>query len=208
MKNMRFTLVAALVAASAIPLAAQGSAATMQRAAQARVAPGDQIVVRVAREPLLGDTVMVDERGRVVLPRIGSLDASSLTISSLRDTLLARYRTFLRDPAVDVQGLRRVVVHGEVQKPDVYLVDLATDVRGVVALAGGLTEMGHSGKVAIIRDGRRMPVADWQTADDGTADLQSGDQVVVGRRSWLAVNSLSVASTALLFASLIASFVR
>lgn len=211
MTNSRLAILAlgvALAAGGRLHAQTPVQTTTMERAAQSRVFPGDLIVVRVAREPLLGDTVMVDERGEVALPRLGTIDVGQLTIAGVRDSLLARYRTFLREPAVNVQGLRRVTIHGAVNEPGVYHVDLATSLRDLIALAGGLTEQGHSKKVTVVRGGTETPVRDWERATGTVSDLRSGDQVVVGRKSWLAMNALPVASTAILFISYAVSLLK
>lgn len=211
MRNSRFAVLVILVAAaSAAGLPAQTTTQTtsMERAAQSLIFPGDQIVVRVAREPLLGDSVMVNERGEVSLPRVGTLNVGHLTIASVRDTLLARYQTFLRDPVVNVQGLRRVTIQGAVHRPGVYHLNLATTLRDLIAQAGGLNEYGHSKKVAIVREGTNIPVRSWETETGTAIDLRSGDQVIVGRKSWLALNALPVASTAFLFISYAVSLLK
>lgn len=160
------------------------------RAAQARVQPGDRLAVKVFREPQLSDAVMVDARGDVALPRIGVLHVADYGILELQDTLRARLGAFLRNPSVEVVVLRRIVVNGEVLKSGVYYVDIGTaTLRDAIALAGGITPYGHSGRVSIVRDGERIPVPDWQSSERSVADLRSGDQVVVGRRSWAALNS-------------------
>src|SRR5438874_12911553 len=51
-----------------------------------------------------------------------------------------------------------------------------------LARAGGLTESANSHDVVIIRAGQRIPVIRWDTDAASGVDLQSGDQVVVGRK--------------------------
>jgi protein involved in polysaccharide export with SLBB domain len=200
---------AAMLAAAAAPLRAQSPEGTsIARAAAARVEPGDRIFLKVWREPEFRDTVMVDEHGDVVLPKIGRLRVSSLTISQLRDTVVHRLSGFLRDPAADVTVLRRVSVNGEVIRPDVYLVDVATTLRDVVALAGGVSPSGDARKVIIVRDGRATPVRNWERDNSRASDLRSGDQVIVGRRSWLALNLMPVAAAAGVVASVALALMR
>ncbi|MBA3889050.1 MAG: SLBB domain-containing protein [Gemmatimonadaceae bacterium] len=196
------------MSAAGLPAQVAPSTTSMERAAQSLIFPGDQIVVRVAREPLLGDSVMVNERGEVSLPRIGTVNVGQLTIAGVRDTLLARYQTFLRDPVVNVQGLRRVTIQGAVHRPGVYHLNLATTLRDLIAQAGGLNEYGHTKKVAIVRAGAEIPVREWEREVGSAIDLRSGDQVVVGRKSWLALNALPVASTAFLFISYAVSLLK
>jgi protein involved in polysaccharide export with SLBB domain len=164
------------------------------RAVTAHPRPGDRVWFHVWREPKLSDTVMVDERGDVMLPKVGIVNASALTIGAFRDTVRVRIAEFLRDSPIELVVLRRVAVNGEVAKPNVYYVDVTTTVRDVIARAGGMTEAGNTNNVVVIRDGQRIPVRDWQRDRSTNSDLRSGDQVVVGRRSWLSMNMLPALS--------------
>ena len=164
------------------------------RAATAHPRPGDRVWFHVWREPKLSDTVMVDERGDVMLPKVGIVNASALTIGAFRDTVRARIAEFLRDSPIELVVLRRVAVNGEVAKPNVYYVDVTTTVRDVIARAGGVTDVGNADNVVVIRDGQRIPVHDWQRDRSVRSDLRSGDQVVVGRKNWLSMNALPALS--------------
>lgn len=198
-------LAAVMTLAGAAQGRAQEPAQSALRAAEAHVEPGDRVVVKVYREPTLSDDVMVDPRGNIVLAKIGTLHAASFSLGALEDTLRARYATFLRDPAVSVNVLRRVVVNGDVGRPDVYFVDVSTTLRDVIAHAGGITENGNPNRVSIIRDGATIPVPRWQDDMSRASDLQSGDQIFVPKRSWLYRNMFSIASTGVLITSFLYS---
>lgn len=180
---------------------AQVTSASAQRAAEAHVQPGDRIGVKVYLEPSLSDEVLVNNSGDIVLARIGTVHAASIAVGALQDTLRARYATFLRNPDVSVTVLRRVVVNGDVGRPNVYYVDVSSTLRDVIAQAGGITENGNDNKVAIIRDGQRIPVPNWRDDTSRASDLQSGDQIFVPKRSWLYRNMFSIASTGVLISS-------
>ena len=175
--------------------------AAAARAGDARVQPGDRIAVKVYREPTLSDDVMVNERGDIVLSKVGTIHAASVTIRALEDTLRQRFATYLRNPDISITVLRRVVVNGEVRRPDVYFVDLSSTLRDVIARAGGITEAGNPSHVAIIREGATIPAPHWQNDITRAADLQSGDQVFVGMRSWFERNVFAITSTGVLLAS-------
>jgi polysaccharide export outer membrane protein len=199
----------ALVTAG-LPLRAQDStrAAAAARAGDARVQPGDRVVVKVYREPGLSDDVTVNEHGDVVLPKVGTIHAASVTIRALEDTLRRHFAVYLREPDISIAVLRRVVVNGEVRRPDVYFVDLSSTLRDVIARAGGITEIGNPSRVAIIRQGTTIPAPRWQDDVTRAADLESGDQVFVGMRSWFERNAFALASTGVLVASFIISVMR
>jgi hypothetical protein len=49
--------------------------------------------------------------------------------------------------------------------------------------------------VVIVRDGRQIPLGSWRGGGPLAAELRSGDQVFVARRSWLSRNALAAVST-------------
>jgi polysaccharide export outer membrane protein len=150
----------------------------------------------------------VNERGEAVFPKLGTLYVTRVTIGGLQDTLRSRYGEFLRSPELEVTVLRRVVVIGEVRMPNIYMVDVTSSLRDAVARAGGLLETGNKNNVSIIRDGRASRVKNWDRVNGPETDLQSGDQIVVGRKSWLTLNALPVISTSVIVIGLIQSLRR
>ena len=191
-----------------VPATAQAGMSAASRVTATAVRPGDRIALHFLREPGLSETLEVNSRGEAAFPKLGVLQVGDMTIGSLVDTLRARYSEYLRVPELEIQVLRRVTVNGEVRVPNVYLVDGAATVRDVIAQAGGVTETGNKNNVSIVRDGTRIPVRDWETSTGPDADLHSGDQVIVGRKNWLVMNSLSVVSTAVLVTSFILSVLK
>lgn len=171
------------------------AAAAAQRAASVPISVGDRVRVKVWREPAFSDSVTVDQRGEIVLPRIGPMRVAGRTISTLQDTLRTRYAEWLREPDVTVTVYRRVGVQGEVRAPSLYYVDVTMTLREVLALAGGITESGNTDDVSIVREGRTLKLGKWRAGGPLSAELRSGDQVVVGRRSWLSRNALAAVST-------------
>jgi len=169
----------------------------------ARILPGDRIALKVWREPALSDTLTVDQNGMVVLPRLGPLSLARHTVGSLQDSLRVRYAEFLRNPSIEVTVLRRVGVHGEVKEPTLYWVDVTMTLRDVIALAGGLTEIANINNVVIVRGPTVLRVGNWERGGPLASDLMSGDQIVVGRTSWLSRNALAAASTVGVVASIL-----
>lgn len=178
----------------------------VRRAVSATVSPGDRVELQFRRDRELNSSINVNERGEGVFPKLGLLDLSAIPIARLQDSLVVRYSEFLRHPELEVTVLRRVVVNGEVRAPNVYMLDVASSgVRDAIARAGGLLETSNRKKVYIIRDGQRIHVPDWESNEGPGADVVSGDQVVVGRKSWLTLNALPVISTSVIVIGLIQS---
>lgn len=178
------------------PTQAQAAPGGPGRAPAVLVAAGDRVRLKIWREPTLSDEFTVDERGEVAFPRLGVFHVAGMSIAGLHDSLLTRYAEYLRDPSVSVTVLRRVGVQGQVRAPNLYYVDATKTLREVLTEAGGITEAGDARGVAIVRDGRAFRVGRASMGTAMAADLRSGDQVVVPRRSWWSRNAIAALSTA------------
>jgi protein involved in polysaccharide export with SLBB domain len=192
----------ALVALLGLPLAASA------QFPPGSVHPGDRLVIKFLGEALLPDTVVVNDRGTVVLPKLGSVPLAGTNIDRIPDSLRVRYAAYLRNPDVEVTVLRRIVVSGEVKRPDVYLVDARTTLSDAIAHAGGLTDSANPGNVSITRAGRAVAVRDWDRPGESARELESGDQIIVGRKSWFEMNILAAVSTLAIISSVLISLKR
>jgi protein involved in polysaccharide export with SLBB domain len=92
--------------------------------------------------------------------------------------------------------LRRILVNGDVVRPGVYFVDVRHQLRDVLILAGGVSGIGSRDKVFIVRASEKIRVRNWEHDTSERADLQSGDQIIVGRRNWFANNAMTAVSIA------------
>ncbi|HVH13572.1 MAG TPA: polysaccharide biosynthesis/export family protein, partial [Longimicrobium sp.] len=174
---------------------------------EAVLRPGDAIRVEIWREEdLSGDfTVAVD--GTVTLPLLGRQNLTEIPLNMLRDTLTAQYRVHLRNPSINVTPIRRVTVLGQVQKPGLYGADPTIALAGLVALAGGATGEGSLDRIRIVREGQvlRERVGAGETLT--SADVRSGDHIIVDQKSWFARNSTFVVSTMLTLGSIAISII-
>jgi protein involved in polysaccharide export with SLBB domain len=205
----RVVLILAIAGAIAAPaLFAQVPAGEPVSLPAAHLAAGDDVVVVVFQEKELSARVYVDGQNQIALPRLGVMGVSALTTDMLRDTIRARYATFLRDPSVDVRAFRRVTVNGAVLKPDVFYVDPSLTLRDVVARAGGVTTEGDMHKVMIVRGAQATPYPNWSEGAEGQTELRSGDEIVVGRRPWVLLNLGALVGVAGLLTSLAIAFLR
>lgn len=191
------------VAPAAAPVAPSAAAGTDDP-----VGAGDKVVLRVWREPTWSDAFPVDATGFATLPRIGPLRVAGLAPAALRDSVRARLAVYLREPVVDVIVLRRVAVLGAVRKPDVLFVEPVSTVRDLIAQAGGIDEEGDPNRIEIVRDGERVRLGRWNDIASTVAPVRSGDQIVVGRKGWLARNALTALSSIAVAVSVLVSAVR
>jgi polysaccharide export outer membrane protein len=190
---------AATLIAGTTPASPQEAAAAREPVSiagpEARIQPGDQVSIRILREPELGGVFTVSGNGEITLPRLGRVQVTGFSAGALQDTLVIGYREFLRDPVIEATVLRRIAVQGEVRRPDVYMVDLTVSLQDLLARAGGLTEAGNPRRIWILRDSDRIHIDGTELTSVSAAELRSGDRVQVGRRSWVALNPAVAVST-------------
>ena len=208
-RNLMFWLRRVSFAAVLAPTVVAGQGVAQSAiAASPRLAVGDRVIVKVWPEIKLSDTVVVDERGEINLRHVGSIGVLAFDYDRLRDTLRARYATFLRSPVIDVIAFRRVTVNGAVGKPDVYMIDQTSTIRDVIARAGGVAPNGDAHKVEILRGSERIPAQNWDKPDGVVEQLRSGDVILVGRRPWWVENLGVVTGVAGVAASIAFTLLR
>jgi len=106
-----------------------------------------------------GPRYLVDSRGDIELPLLGTLQVSNLTRSELRYKLKGMLTQYLKDPAVDVRFLNTTVtVIGEVAMPSTF--DIPSEnftILQALGEAGDLTVYGRRDGVTVVREinGRR-----------------------------------------------------
>lgn len=154
--------------------------------------PGDVIRVQIWREEDLSGEFQVAEDGSVVLPLLGRRSVSGISTERLREQLTEEYDQYLVNPSVNVTLLRRITVLGEVRLPGNYMVDATVSVAQLIAQAQGVTPDGDIDKLQLLRAGRVVRGDLPSTSLLTEAGIRSGDQVMVGKRSWLARNLTSV----------------
>lgn len=147
--------------------------------------PGDRILVTLRDT---SDVATIRTDGRVVLPIVGALDLSGLAPAAAEDSITRAYAAFTRSPDIRVSALRRITVQGAVRRADVLYLDPTASLAEALAMAGGVSETGHLGKVDLFRDGQSAGRYDARTPATSGVALQSGDLILVGERSWWSRN--------------------
>jgi polysaccharide export outer membrane protein len=199
----RFMGVAAFVFAAGTTAYGQTRVATHNL-----IGPGDILRLRIWREPDMSGDFSVDANGRVVLPRLGEVQVSAIPSDSLQSLLTNKYKVYLNNPSIEVLLLRRVSVTGAVRNPGVYPLDPTLSVSDAVAMAGGPASDGKRDMVEIRRGGKTI-VADLRN-DVLLADspIQSGDQLYVPSKPWLARNTWLISAGVTLAAVVIREVTR
>lgn len=180
------------------------------QAADAGIAlmPGDLLSVEIWREQDLSGQFVIDSHGFVVLPMLGEVQVTDVPFEELRQSLLAAYRHELRNPSITITPLRRIYVLGAVNEPGMLAVDPTVFLDGVIARAGGANEVGDLRRIQLVRNGEVIRDGLSRTTAISRLDVRSGDQIIVGRRSWFDRNSTVLVSAVVSVASIIVLLIR
>jgi protein involved in polysaccharide export with SLBB domain len=150
---------------------------------------GDILQLKVYRDSELSGNYLIDARGDVQIPGLGTIRAAGLTPTEIsqRMTDTMRARGF-RTPELAVRPQIRVYALGEIRAPALYSVDPGASLIQLVTQAGGPTERGDLRHTRVIRDGREF-IIDLQSAligsSTGRIALYSNDVVYIPRKGGL-----------------------
>ncbi len=184
---------------------ANGPAAVAIRSAATSPRPGDMIRLVVAREKELTVDGLVDARGEITLPRLGTLRVTSISARDLEDSVRTLYSAFLRHPDVTVRVQRRIVISGEIMKAGEYYLDASQSLPDLIALAGGFGKDARTSSVEIVRDGVRLNADSRTYGSVAELDLRSGDHVYVATKPWIVRNAIPLFSSAIVLLSVVLS---
>jgi protein involved in polysaccharide export with SLBB domain len=160
----------------------------------ATLGPGDGLRLRIYREPDLSGEFVVDERGVVVLPKIGEWRVTGIPADSVRGAIRAALRQFLATESIEITPFRRVAVTGAVLKPGLYPVDPSMSVADALILAGGVAPSGKERVVELRVAGAQTGTVIsaetrvWDTGAGGTRQLH------VPQKPWAQRNGTLLAS--------------
>lgn len=153
------------------------------------VGPGDVLDVSVVGEPEVSGPQAVDPDGNLVLPMVGPVQVSGLTLTQVTTKLTTALQKFIRSPEVVVAirqaGVRRQFVYllGQVNHTGAYQMQDGWTVAELIAVAGGTTGRAALTQAMILRKSETIPVNLDQLLNQGDtkADmaLAPGDVVIV-----------------------------
>jgi protein involved in polysaccharide export with SLBB domain len=144
------------------------------------VLPGDEVRVKVYREPDLSGQYVVTGKGDVFIPGVGRIVAAGMTADSLTAYVTNAYAKRIIDAIVDVGIVRNIPVLGQVASPGVYQAEPTMSVQQMVAKAGGPRGASLKTPTYLLqkgRDGTRYSLAADLRLD--RIPLDEGDAIVV-----------------------------
>jgi polysaccharide biosynthesis/export protein len=152
----------------------------------------DVLVVNVWKEAEISRTVTVRSDGRISLPLVGELQASTKTPKQLEDEITNKLSGYISEPAVTVivQEIRsqRFNILGQVAHPGSYVLTSSTTVLDAIALGGGYRDFAKQKSIYILRrnpDGSQTRLTcNYKEVIKGrhpeqNIKLEAGDTVVV-----------------------------
>jgi polysaccharide export outer membrane protein len=149
------------------------------------VRPGDLLTLLVYKQPDLSGQFLIDVRGYVNIPGIGSIRAAGYTPTQLHQTFSDAMSGRLSNLDFSVSVQIRVFVNGEVRTPNLYPVEPGTTLLQILTLAGGPTERADLRHTRVIRDSRTF-IVDLESGLSGSGAgrviLFSNDYVFVDRK--------------------------
>lgn len=102
---------------------------------------------------------LVDQKGNIQLPLVGTIKVTGYTTTDLHDQLVKSLSNYLKDPVVNIRILNfKISVLGDVSKPDVYSFQTErVTITEALGMAGDLTITAKRTNVLLIRerDGKR-----------------------------------------------------
>jgi len=134
------------------------------------IRPGDKVTIEVytsagERVSVVSGERILDRAGDVFLPYVGTVHATGLDQTSLREHLATLFQSFYEQPVVNVKVELKINVTGAVRTPGQYFVDPTATVIDALSAAGGAgQELEGSGggynvaadqsQVRLVRDGQ------------------------------------------------------
>ncbi len=197
------TLSAPTHTSAQVPVTTSAAASTTSSATRA-LRPGDGLRVRIFLEPELSGEFVVDERGIVVLPKLGELDVGNISADSVRPHLITAYKKYLTTDAIEITPFRRVAVTGAVLKPGLYPIDPSMSVGDAIILAGGVAPNGKRNVVELRlagSDAGTEVASERRLWDSGAGGIR---QLYVPPKSWIARNLTTTISVGLSLISAVA----
>lgn len=97
---------------------------------------------------------LVDSNGDIDYPVLGKIQVAKMTIPQLKENLVKRLKTYIKDPTVNIRRVNfRITVLGEVAKPGSFIINSErVTVLEALGLAGDMTPYSDRRRVMVVRE--------------------------------------------------------
>jgi protein involved in polysaccharide export with SLBB domain len=144
--------------------------------------PGDYLRIVVWRKEELSGEFRVASDGTLEHPLYRAVHVADLPLHTVEDRIRTFVLQFETNPQLLVQPLFRVAVGGEVNKPDFFRLPPDVTIASAIQMAGGYSPNARIAVVQLIRGGTIQKL-DLHVPAMAATTLQSGDQIIVGRKT-------------------------
>jgi polysaccharide biosynthesis/export protein len=173
--------------------------------------------------PVAGPGYLVDSKGTINFPVVGTLHVGGLTKLQLTSLLTERLKPYLSNPYYSIRFMNfKVTVIGEVTKPGMYTIPAErVNVLEAIGLAGDLTYFGKRENVLVMRETNgkrqfgRINLQDPNLFQSPYYFLQQNDVVLVdmskrkvAANDQIAFRNISLAATVVSAVALLVSVLR
>lgn len=128
------------------------------------IGPGDSFTVHLWGKAEKNYEVKVTRDGKIVVPRLGTVNVSGLTFEELKHHLYRKFREYYPDFDMSItMGTLRTVdifVVGEANNPGTYSVNALSSVITALFAAGGPSKNGSLRNISLIRNGSAPKILD------------------------------------------------
>lgn len=165
-----------LVGCSSPPLRYDWAKEPNPHKAEYVLGPSDQLRITVWRNPNLTTDGAVRPDGTVTMPLIGDLQAAGRSPKQLRDEIIKRLESFVKDAIVTVAVSRvnsyHFTVAGKVARVGLFSAQRFVTVGEAIAMAGGPTRYSNSRATVVVRKDKasgkvRLIPVDYQAIASG-----------------------------------------
>lgn len=134
-----------------------------------------------------GKWLMIDKKGEISIPAVGSIKVDGLTLVELKNVLQKELSKTILNPVIDVKVLNKeVTVLGEVKKPGKHLMEKEDyDLLDVIGMAGDFDTYADKRRVQIIRKNKGivntivLDITSMKNYVTGNIMIHPGDVVLV-----------------------------
>ena len=160
-----------------------------------QVGVGDVLSVMVYARPDLSTSATVggskgsrvDGSGNIHLPLIGTVVASGMTVSAIRDKVESALRKYVQEPSVVIEVAeyhsKPIYLMGQFRTPGVYYMDRPMTFLQGITLGNGFDATANLRGVRLLRDQKIAPVDVYSLILDGRIEqnvwLRAGDTVFI-----------------------------
>lgn len=139
-----------------------------------------------------GKWLMVDAKGNIEIPKIGTFYVEKMTLIDLKDTLKVLYGEWIKNPVVDIKVLNReITVLGEVRDPQVINVDKERNtLLEMITRCKGFEFYANAKYIKVLRQvGEHVYVANINLTEKGNYQMKNinlypGDVVIVPSKKY------------------------